>query len=95
MPPVYHPAPAERVRQAPRQARLRTRLLCVGLVPFACAGPFTARSMAAEGPGKRREPAGQAPRPSRPEAIRRALRNWLTGLGLLKHRDEPEAANGR
>jgi len=33
------------------------------------------------------------PRPSRPEAIRLALRDWLTGIGLLKHRDDPEGAN--
>jgi hypothetical protein len=30
---------------------------------------------------------------SRPDAIRLALRDWLTGLGLLKHRDDPEGAN--
>jgi hypothetical protein len=30
---------------------------------------------------------------SRPDAIRMALRDWLTDLGLLKHRDDPEAAN--
>ncbi len=28
-----------------------------------------------------------------PEAIRLALKDWLTGLGLLKHRDDPEMAN--
>jgi len=29
--------------------------------------------------------------PRRPlEAIRLALKDWLTGLGLLKHRDDPE-----
>ncbi len=33
------------------------------------------------------------PRPSRPEAIRLALKDWLTDLGLLKHRDDPEGAN--
>ena len=33
------------------------------------------------------------PRPSRPEAIRLALKDWLTGLGLLHHRDDPEGAN--
>jgi len=33
------------------------------------------------------------PRPSRPEAIRLALKDWLTGLGLLKHRDDLEGAN--
>jgi hypothetical protein len=33
------------------------------------------------------------PKPSRPEAIRLALRDWLTELGLLKHRDDPERAN--
>jgi len=26
-------------------------------------------------------------------AIRLALKDWLTGLGLLKHRDDPEGAN--
>lgn len=30
------------------------------------------------------------PKPSRPEAIRIALRDWLTGLGLLKAADERE-----
>jgi hypothetical protein len=39
--------------------------------------------------------AGQDPHPTRPEAIRLALRDWLTGLGLLKHRDDPEGANGK
>jgi Arc/MetJ-type ribon-helix-helix transcriptional regulator len=33
------------------------------------------------------------PRPSRSEAIRYALRDWLIGLGLLKHREDPEGAN--
>ena len=33
------------------------------------------------------------PKPSRPDAIRLALRDWLTGLGLLHHRDDPEGAN--
>jgi Arc/MetJ-type ribon-helix-helix transcriptional regulator len=33
------------------------------------------------------------PRPSRSEAIRIALRDWLTGLGLLKHREDPEGAS--
>ena len=28
------------------------------------------------------------PKPSRPEAIRTALRDWLAGLGLLKANDE-------
>jgi len=36
---------------------------------------------------------GIEPRPSRPEAIRLALKDWLTGLGLLKQRDGPERAN--
>ncbi len=31
--------------------------------------------------------------PSRPEAIRMALKDWLTGLGLLHNRDDPESAN--
>ena len=30
------------------------------------------------------------PRPSRPEAIRLALREWLTGLGLLPHAKDRE-----
>ena len=33
------------------------------------------------------------PRPSRPEAIRLAFRDWLTGLGYLPHREDPEMAN--
>ncbi len=33
------------------------------------------------------------PKPSRPEAIRALLRDGLTGLGLLMHRDDPEMAN--
>ena len=33
------------------------------------------------------------PKPSRPDAIRLALRDWLTGLGYLPHRDDPEMAN--
>lgn len=33
------------------------------------------------------------PQPSRPEAIRLALRDWLTGLGYLPVRDDPEMAN--
>ena len=33
------------------------------------------------------------PRPSRPEAIRFLLRDSLTGLGYLPHRDDPEMAN--
>jgi hypothetical protein len=27
--------------------------------------------------------------------LREALRDWLTGQGLLKHRDDPEGAKGR
>jgi len=35
-----------------------------------------------------------APRPSQPEAIRLALKDWLTGLGYLKApADDPEMAN--
>lgn len=37
----------------------------------------------------------EEPRPTRPEAIRLALRDWLAGLGRMKHRDDPEGANGR
>ena len=33
------------------------------------------------------------PKPSRPEAIRVALKDWLTGMGLLKHREDPAGAN--
>lgn len=33
------------------------------------------------------------PKPPRPEAIRMALKDWLTGMGLLKHREDPEGAN--
>jgi len=34
------------------------------------------------------------PRPSRPEAIRLALKDWLTGIGYLKApADDPEMAN--
>ena len=33
------------------------------------------------------------PKPSRQEIIRLALVAWLTGLGLLKHRDDPEGTN--
>ena len=33
------------------------------------------------------------PKPSRQEIIRLALVDWLTGLGLLKHRDDPEGTN--
>ena len=33
------------------------------------------------------------PQSTRPEAIRLALRDWLTGLGFIKHRDDPEGAN--
>ena len=30
------------------------------------------------------------PKPSRPEVIRLALREWLVGVGLLTPRDKPE-----
>ena len=33
------------------------------------------------------------PKPSRSEAVRLALTDWLTGLGYLPHRDDPEMAN--
>ena len=33
------------------------------------------------------------PKPSRPEAIRHLLSDSLTGLGFMKHRDDPEGAN--
>ena len=32
------------------------------------------------------------PKPSRPEAIRYLLRDSLAGLGLLKHREDPEGS---
>jgi DNA-binding transcriptional LysR family regulator len=35
------------------------------------------------------------PRPSRSDAVTLAVADWLTGLGLLRHRDDPEGANGR
>lgn len=33
------------------------------------------------------------PKPGRPEAVRLALRDWLTGLGYLPVRDDPEMGN--
>ena len=33
------------------------------------------------------------PKPSRPEAIRMALKAWLTGMGLVKHRDGPDGCS--
>lgn len=33
------------------------------------------------------------PKPSRPEAIRHALADWLTGQGYARHREDPEGAN--
>jgi len=33
------------------------------------------------------------PKPSRPEAIRHALTNWLNGQGYVRHREDPEGAN--
>jgi hypothetical protein len=33
------------------------------------------------------------PKPTRPEAIRHALTDWLTGQGYVRHREDPEAAN--
>jgi hypothetical protein len=33
------------------------------------------------------------PKPTRPEAIRYALRDWLISQGVLKSRDDPEGAN--
>lgn len=35
----------------------------------------------------------QAEPPARAEAIRYILRDWLTGQGLLPHREDPEGAN--
>ena len=33
------------------------------------------------------------PKPTRPEAIRAALRDHLTSLGFIKHREDPEGVN--
>ncbi|TXN71587.1 hypothetical protein [Methylobacterium sp. WL6] len=33
------------------------------------------------------------PKPSRPEAIRHALTDWLTSKGYVRHREDPERAN--
>lgn len=33
------------------------------------------------------------PKPSRPEAIRLAVTDWLTGQGYVRHREDPEGAN--
>lgn len=33
------------------------------------------------------------PKPTRSEAIRFAINDWLTGLGYLPHRDDPEMSN--
>lgn len=33
------------------------------------------------------------PKPSRPEAVRMILKDWLTGMGYLRHREDPEGAN--
>ena len=33
------------------------------------------------------------PKPTRPEAIRHALTDWLTGQGYVRHREDPEGAN--
>lgn len=33
------------------------------------------------------------PKPSRPEAIRHALANWLSGQGQVQNRDDSEGAN--
>ncbi|TXM93697.1 hypothetical protein FV232_10410 [Methylobacterium sp. WL30] len=33
------------------------------------------------------------PKPSRPEAIRHALTDWLTGQGYVRHREDPEGAD--
>ena len=35
----------------------------------------------------------QSEPPPRAEAIRYILRDWLTGQGLLPHREDPEGAN--
>ena len=33
------------------------------------------------------------PKPSRPEVLRIAFREWMASLGRLPHRDDPEMAN--
>ena len=33
------------------------------------------------------------PKPSRPEVVRHALTDWLTGQGYLGHREDPEVLN--
>ncbi len=33
------------------------------------------------------------PKPTRPEAVRHVLADWLTGQGYLRHREDPEGAN--
>ncbi len=33
------------------------------------------------------------PKPSRQEVLRLAFREWMTSLGRLPHRDDPEMAN--
>lgn len=33
------------------------------------------------------------PKPLRPEAVRLILKDWLTGMGYLRHREDPEGAN--
>ena len=33
------------------------------------------------------------PKPIRADGLRLALHDWLTGLGYLPHRDDPEIAN--
>ena len=35
------------------------------------------------------------PRPTRSEAVKLILEDWLVGQGLLKHREDPEGANGQ
>jgi DNA-binding transcriptional LysR family regulator len=35
------------------------------------------------------------PHPTRSDAVKTAVLDWLTSLGLLKHHDAPEGANGR
>ena len=35
------------------------------------------------------------PRPTRSEAVRLILQDWLVAQGVLKHRVDPEGANGQ
>lgn len=55
------------------------------------AGPFNAVGMPDDLRGSRNMQPD--PKPARAEAVRFALRDWFTGLGLLPFYDDPEMAN--